>query len=270
MRRKENLQTCPGEKTMKDEWLQGGPSDLHMHTRYSDGKDSPEDMILAAMERGLHCVGISDHSHTEGDECGMTPEGTLAFRAEMDLLKQKYAGKIRVLCGLERDYYSDDHLAYDYVIGSVHFLRMEDGGRVHVDWTAEKQREGIGKYFGGDWYAFAEAYYVLVSRVAEVTKCDIIGHFDLLTKFMEKDSWFDVRHPRYEAAWKRAADILLKTEKPFEINTGALSRGYRTDAYPAREIRQYLRERGARLILSSDAHRKENVGFAFERFRDEI
>ena len=255
---------------MKAEGARAGFFDLHMHTRYSDGKDTPEEMILAAAEQGMTCAGISDHSHTEGDECGMTPEGTIAFRAEMDQLKRKYAGKIRVLCGLERDYYSDDGLDYDYVIGSVHFLRMADGGRVHVDWTAEKQREGVCRYFDGDWYAFAEAYYGLVSRVVEVTKCDIIGHFDLLTKFAERDPWFDACHPRYEAAWKRAADILLKTGKPFEVNTGAISRGYRTDAYPSREIRQYLRAKGARLILSSDAHGKENVGFAFDRFRDEI
>ena len=254
---------------MKTEWLPAGQFDLHMHTRYSDGRDTPEEMILRAIDLGLDCVGISDHSHTEGDECGMTPEGTLAFRAEMEQLKRRYAGKIRVLCGLERDYYSDDALDYDYVIGSVHFLRMEDGGRVHVDWTAEKQREGVEKYFSGDWYAFAEAYYALVSRVTEVTKCDIIGHFDLLTKFSERDPWFDVRHPRYEAAWKRAADLLLKTGKPFEVNTGALSRGYRTDAYPDREIRKYLREHGARLILSSDAHAKENIGYAFDQYERE-
>ena len=115
-----------------------------------------------------------------------------------------------------------------------------------------------------------EEHLNVIRRVVEVTKCDIIGHFDRLTKFAERDPWFDACHPRYEAAWKRAADILLKTGKPFEVNTGAISRGYRTDAYPSREIRQYLRAKGARLILSSDAHGKENVGFAFDRFRDEI
>ena len=58
--------------------------DLHMHTVYSDGKNTPEDMIREAIRRGLDCVGISDHSHTVGDECGMTPEGTLAYRKEME------------------------------------------------------------------------------------------------------------------------------------------------------------------------------------------
>lgn len=244
-------------------------TDLHMHSVYSDGADTAEEMILSAIGKGLDCVGLSEHSHTEGDECGMTPEGTVAYRAETAELKKKYAGRIRVLCGLERDFYSDDDLEYDYVIGSVHWLKMEDGHKVPVDWTAEKQREGVAKYFGGDWYAFAEAYYGLVSRVAEVTKCDIIGHFDLLTKFAEKDPCFDFHHPRYVRAWKNAADVLLKTGKIFEVNTGAISRGYRTAPYPSREIRDYLREHGGKLILSSDAHQKENIAFAFDRFTAE-
>ena len=244
--------------------------DLHMHSAYSDGQNTPEEMIRAAMDRGLDCVGISDHSHTPGDDCGMTLEGTAAYRAEMAELKQKYAGKIRVLCGLERDYYSDDDLPYDYVIGSVHFVRFPDGKQVVVDWTADIQRQGVETVMGGDWYDFAEAYYELVGRVVEQTGCDIIGHFDLLSKFVEQAPLFDPAHPRYVRAWRKAADRLLKTGKPFEVNTGAMSRGYRTSPYPSEEIRNYILSKGGRLILSSDAHRKEHVGYALEKVAGEV
>ena len=54
--------------------------DLHMHSVFSDGKNTAEEMILSAVRLGLDCVGLSEHSHTVGDECGMTPEGTLAYR----------------------------------------------------------------------------------------------------------------------------------------------------------------------------------------------
>ena len=67
--------------------------DLHMHSVYSDGKDTAEEMILSAIDLGLDCVGLSEHSHTEGDECSMTYEGTEAYRAEMAELKKKYAGR---------------------------------------------------------------------------------------------------------------------------------------------------------------------------------
>ena len=200
----------------------------------------------------------------------MTCEGTEAYRAEMAELKKKYAGRIEVLCGLERDYYSDDNLEYDYVIGSIHWIKMPGGHKLPIDWLAEKQREGVEKYFGGDWYAFAEAYYEMESRVVDVTKCDIIGHFDLLTKFAEQDSYFDLQHPRYVKAWKAAADRLLKNGKPFEINTGAISRGYRTEPYPAKDIRDYIRLNGGKLILSSDSHQKETIAYRFQDWLSEI
>ena len=103
--------------------------------------------------------------------------------------------------------------------------------------------------------------------MSEVTKCDIIGHFDLITKFIEQDPAFDTNHPRYVKAWQQAADELLKTGKPFEINTGAISRGYRTSPYPAKEIRDYIRAHGGKLILSSDAHAKENIAFRFDEWK---
>ena len=243
--------------------------DLHMHTTFSDGKHTPEEMIQEGIRRGLTEIGISDHSFVEMDDSAMTPENAEPYRWEISRLKEKYAERIRVRCGLERDYYSDDFGPYDYVIGSVHWVRMADGHRLCVDWTPEYLARDCEKYFGGDWYALAEAYYRVEADVVRRTKCDIIGHFDLVTKFNEKECWFDTAHPRYRAAWQAAADTLLQTGKPFEINTGAISRGYRTDAYPAKEIRDYLRKRGGRLLLSSDAHRKEHICFEFDRFRQE-
>ncbi|QTE68190.1 histidinol-phosphatase [Clostridiales bacterium] len=238
--------------------------DLHMHTVWSDGTNTAEEMVQEAIRKGLETVGISDHS--SGDPCGMTLEQSADYRAEIARLKEKYAGQIRVLCGLERDYFTDDFADYDYTIGSVHWLAMPDGHHVPVDYMAEKLREGADKYFGGDFYALAEAYYAMMAKVVEVTKCDIIGHFDLITKFIEQDPAFDTNHPRYVKAWQQAADELLKTGKPFEVNTGAISRGYRTTPYPAKEIRDYIREHGGKLIMSSDAHAKENIAFRFDEW----
>ena len=240
--------------------------DLHMHSAFSDGKNTPEEMIEAAIALGLDTVGLSDHSHAESDECGMSPEGSAAYRAEMDRLKPLYAGKIRVLCGLERDYYSDDFAGYDYIIGSVHAIRMPDGYYLSVDNTPEILSAGVEKYYAGDWYAMTEDFFALEKDVVRQTKCDIIGHFDLVTKFNEQHHFFDTSHPRYVAAWKNAADELLKTGKPFEVNTGAISRGYRTVPYPSAEMREYIKAHGGTLVLSSDSHSKENIAFQFDRW----
>ena len=244
--------------------------DLHMHSVFSDGKHTPEEMVEEGIRKGLKRIGISDHSFVEMDDSSMPLSRIEAYLQEMKRLKDKYAGTIEVSCGLERDYYSGIDHSYDYIIGSVHWIRMEDGHRLAVDWTPEKLEAGCKKYFAEDWYALTDAYYTLVADVVRKTECDLIGHFDLQTKFNEQKKWFDPCHPRYRSAWKKAADALLQTGKPFEINTGGISRGYRTDAYPSQEIRLYLRSRGGKMILSSDAHNKENIAFQFERYQAEL
>lgn len=241
-------------------------SDFHCHTLYCDGKDTPEDMVKSALEKGLSAIGLSGHSYAPFDpECiGMTPGNEAKYRREIGRLKKRYEGKIKVFCGVEQDIFSPaPKKPFDYSIGSVHYIKA--GERlVAVDDTAEILMELRDGYFGGDIYALCAAYYETVSAVSAVTGCDIIGHFDLITKFNGDGSLFDTEDPRYRAAWTAAADELLKADIPFEINTGAMSRGYRKDPYPAQEIIKYISEKGGRFVLSSDAHRKEDLMFGFD------
>ncbi len=235
-------------------------ADFHMHTVYCDGADTPEEMILSAIEKGLDAVGISSHSYTFFDESYCIKKDEVArYIAEISSLKEKYKERIQVFCGVEQDIFSQYPTdGFDYVIGSVHYLKLEDR-YIPVDETEEILADAADRFFKGDIYALCERYFETVSLVAEKTGCDIIGHFDLITKFQERHPLFDERHSRYRVAWKKAADILLPYDVPFEINFGAISRGLRTSPYPSEEIVQYLRDNGARLILSSDSHRKEDV-----------
>lgn len=234
--------------------------DLHTHTTYCDGANTPEEMVESALEKGLCTIGISGHSYTFFDTsyC-MQKEDIARYIEEIHYLRAKYYGQIHVLCGVEQDYYSDYPTdEFDYVIGSVHYLKCGDD-YVPVDETPEILREAAQKYFGGDIYALCEEYYRTVADVVNKTECDIIGHFDLITKFIEREALFDTENPRYVKAWKGAVDELLKAEVPFEINMGAMSRGYRTSPYPSAEIVDYIKAHGGELVLSSDAHSAEAV-----------
>ena len=126
----------------------------------------------------------------------------------------------------------------------------------------------IQNHFSNDPYAYAAFYFRQVSRLFRFLKPDIIGHFDLVTKFQESEPLWDPEDDRYRKAWQEAADALLPFEKPFEINTGAISRGIRRTPYPSVEILSYLNKHGARIILSSDSHRKETLCFGFEEARE--
>lgn len=243
--------------------------DLHMHTVYCDGSGTPEQMVESAIEKGLSTVGISGHSYTFFDEsyC-MQRKNIPRYIAELRYLRAKYYDRIRVLCGVEQDYYSDYPTDdFDYVIGSVHYVKAGEE-YIPVDESIAILYSAADKHFNKDIYALCEAYYKTVSDVVNKTSCDIIGHFDLISKFIEREPLFDMNHPRYVAAWQRAADELLKTGVPFEINTGAISRGYRSEPYPSGVMIDYIRERGGRFVLSSDAHSPENIGYRFEEYEE--
>lgn len=234
--------------------------DLHTHTVYSDGKNTPEEMVLSAIEKGLTVFGISDHSYMSFDDSYCLKKETVEeYIKEIEGLKAKYSDKIKILCGIEQDLYSGmPEFDFDYVIGSVHYIKLGDE-YIAVDNTTEELKRAADKYFGGDIYPLIEEYYRLVATVAEKTGADVIGHFDLITKFQEKETLFNEKDERYIKAWQKAVDKLIEANIPFEINYGAISRGYRTTPYPSKEIQDYILKKGGKFILSSDSHHKDTI-----------
>ena len=247
------------------------PFDFHTHTSYCDGKNSPEEMVKSAIDKNLKAIGFSGHSYTDFDEsyC-MSKENTEKYIAEITALKEKYKDKICVFCGIEKDYYSKiDDSCFDYVIGSVHYVK-KDSKYLDIDLSAENFCDNVTRFFDGDFYAFCNDYYKNVADVYNKHKCDIIGHFDLVTKFNEGNALFDESNKRYVDSSLFAVDELLKNDVIFEINTGAISRGYKTAPYPARFILKRIYEKGGSIILSGDTHSKENLCFQFDNATDYI
>lgn len=245
--------------------------DFHVHTTYCDGKNTPEEMVLAAIEKGMTRLGFSGHAYQPFDEepC-MSVEGTAAYKREIAALKEKYRGQIEIFCGVEQEYFSPMPTdGYDYVIGSVHYVKVGDD-YLCVDQAKEEFVDHVRRYFGGDFMAMAEEYFRLEADVVRKTHADIIGHFDIFTKFNEGGCLFDESDPRYVAAWKAAVDALIPYGKPFEINTGAVCRGHRSTPYPAVPILRYIREKGGSVILSGDTHRAEDLCAGFERWETRL
>lgn len=239
--------------------------DFHVHSNFSDGVSTPEEIVEQAIANGMERLGFSDHSYAPYDEeCCIPRADIVRYRDTIRALQKKYEGKIEIFCGIEQDIYSAESTdSYDYVIGSVHYIKLGDQ-YYGVDYKVETLREAAEKYFGGDMYGVVETYFDTVAQVYEKTGCDVIGHFDLIAKLNERYELFDESHPRYIAAWQKAADKLLASGKIFEINTGAISRGYRTQPYPARPIMEYLAQHGAKFMLSSDSHDRATLRYEFD------
>ena len=242
-------------------------SNYHTHTVYCDGKDSPRELVERALELGCPQIGFSGHSYTEtGDErpyC-MTREDTAAYKKEIRALREEYSGRITILLGVERDFFfKEDTDGYDYVIGSVHYV-FKDGLYLPVDESEDIQRKIVREHYNGDFYAFAEDYFALVGEVATKTDCDIVGHFDLISKFNEAGDLFDPQNERYRKAADAALDRLLGRGLTFEINYGAVRKGLRSEPYPEKRILDKLRQRGEKTILSSDCHDRRDLLFGIE------
>ncbi len=100
---------------------------FHVHSDYSDGVATLEQMIARAEELGYEYVGISDHSKTAVYANGLSIERLEKQNRELDKLEKKYKN-IRIFRGIESDILQDGALDYpdkvlksfDFVIGSIH------------------------------------------------------------------------------------------------------------------------------------------------------
>ena len=235
---------------------------FHTHTTFCDGNSSPEEIVLSAIEKGFCAIGFSGHGFTPFDQsyCMKDTEG---YSREINRLKEEYKKEIQIYLGVEEDAFAPvDRSKLDYVIGSSHYLRAGDK-YLPIDSSPEEFAECLTA-FGGDPIRLAEAYYTAFCDYISKSRPDVIGHFDLITKYDELGDSLFLKNPEYNALAERAAIEAARSGSIFEVNTGAITRGIRTSAYPAENILFTLRRQDARIILSSDSHDATTLGAFFE------
>jgi DNA polymerase (family 10) len=100
---------------------------FHLHTTWSDGKNTLAEMAAAAAERGLEYLGVSEHSQTAFYANGLDAARVRAQKAEIAELRNQYP-KLKIFHGIESDILPDGSLdfppdvlaEFDFVIASVH------------------------------------------------------------------------------------------------------------------------------------------------------
>lgn len=252
-------------------------TNYHTHTTWCDGAATPREMVEAAIAKGFDVLGFSSHAMLPGDMLPwpLTKAKIRPYAEEIRALANEYAGRIRIVLGVEADYLpgeaSPDRSVYaaispDYIIGSVHFLRAGDGTVANVDKSPESFVEDVEAHFGGDYRAFAQTYFAAEREMVSEFDFDIVGHPDLLRKFNNRLHWLDENEPWYLEELEKTADAIAASGKIVEVNTGGISRGWMDDAYPSPAFRRLLGERGVKFILSSDAHHPDALDCAFDKF----
>jgi DNA polymerase (family 10) len=191
--------------------------DLHVHTNWSDGRDSSEAMLRAARERGYQYVAITDHSVGRGNANGLNEERLRAHIRELRELEGQVG--IRVLVGSEVDIRADGSLDYpdsiledlDLVVASVHTAMGQDRDTI------------TGR----------------IIKAMHNPRVDIIGH--LTTRLLGQRDPIDVD---VEAVFQAA----LETGTALEINASP----ERLDLKDTHVLR--ARELGVPLVISTDSH----------------
>lgn len=239
-------------------------SNLHTHTLYCDGKNTAEEMVLAAIAKGFHTLGFSGHAPISYDPtyC-MSEEGLQIYIAEVNRLKEKYKSQISIFLGVETDLLEPfDRTGFDYVIGSVHAV-YKNGNYSAVDNTKAELEACINRDFGGDGLAMVEAYYALVEQ-AIIQKPDILGHFDLVCKFNGDGSLFSETSTRYKVAAKKALTLAVENGLIIEVNTGGMARGYLDRPYPDIFFLKEACDMGAKILVASDCHNADMIDYGFK------
>lgn len=240
-------------------------SNFHTHSTFCDGKNTPEEIIGSAIEKGFYAIGFSGHGYTHFDlrYCMKDTEG---YIAEISRLKEKYRGKIQVYLGVEEDAFAPvDRCRFDYIIGSSHYFHIEDK-YLPIDSSYDYFKRCLDA-FRGDTIKMAEVYYGSFCAYIKQRRPDIIGHFDLITKFEEMDEPKFFGNPAYERIVEAATREALRSNSIFEVNTGAISRAIRSTVYPSENLLYILKREGGKIILSSDSHAKDTLDAEFDSTR---
>ena len=139
-------------------------ADLHMHTTWSDGKSSIQEMAEAARERGREYIVITDHSHSLGIANGLTVDRLMKQQEEVRTIDAEMGDNFHVFHGTEMEINADGNLDFpddvlaqlDFVIASLHVSLRQDRETItnrllnavtnlHVDMIAHPRGQLIGR-----------------------------------------------------------------------------------------------------------------------------
>jgi histidinol-phosphatase (PHP family) len=246
-------------------------TDYHLHLRTDERENTPERFFTpanaeryraVATERGIEELGVAEHiyrfsaameiwqhpfwrefAHDDIDDyCGFVREETdLKLGIEMDFVPGREDRIANVL----------DAREWDYVVGSVHFLRD------HSLDTEEYSVWGAGESPERIW----RRYFETIAESARSGLYDIIGHPDLVKVWGRIAPRPDGDLRRY---YEPAVEAFLDADVAVELSTAGWRKPV-AEQYPSVPFLEMLVDAGCPIALSSDAHQPDQVGFEYER-----
>lgn len=248
-------------------------SNCHTHTVFCDGKNTAKEMINRAIDLGFTSLGFSFHSPMPYEnDYAIAANKVDEYYNEIEQLKLKYQNKIEIFNGIELDFDSINNIntdKFDYIIGSVHQIH-ENNQVYYLDYTASELHRCVDECFDKNWNKMAKHYYDLILNFATKKQFDIVGHFDLITKFNQDFAQFDELDQEYQQIAKDCLNKLhlINPNLIFEVNTGAMFRLDNTNPYPNQQLLKHINLLGFKVMINSDSHSVNSLDFAFDKAID--
>ena len=245
-------------------------SNVHTHTTWCDGMNTPMEMAEAAYALGFTDLGFSSHAFEIGDPAlGIPLEEEAGYKADVAKVKEAFAGRMGVLCGIERDTLSpSEGKGYDYIIGSNHYLPPQNGDHRAVDVSTGYLQRACQDLYSGNWKEMVRGFYELSLQNVVNRRPDIVGHFDLIRKYNQDNAVFDEESSFYKDVALSALDEAATAVKAYnglvEVNMSPHAREPYGSPFPAEFLLRHLAQRDVRVIVTSDSHNTStlNCGFA--------
>ncbi|WLD91865.1 histidinol-phosphatase [Alkalihalobacillus sp. AL-G] len=218
----------------------------------------------AATNKGIDEFGISEHAYHFYQTANILSNPWVDERRYYDmkdyisLFHDAWNKGIDVRMSIEMDYTPGKHKEmaefinrydFDYVIGSIHWV--EDFGIDLSEFKQEWDRRDITDVYRG--------YFDQVITLAESNLFDILGHFDLVKMFNHIPTDTEFLLEQYE----RATDALKQSKTCIEISTAGLRKPV-SEIYPHEDLLRICYKKGIPIVLSSDAHYPEHVGYQYD------
>lgn len=248
-------------------------TDYHLHLRPDDVDAGPSKYFTeanvaryraVATERGIAELGVSEHIYRFQQALAVWRHPLWREFAldDLDAYCEFVSTHTDLRLGIEADFVpgGEDRMAdlleardFDYVIGSLHFLReqsidMDD----YTVWDRDKTPEQI-------W----TRYFETLAAAAHSGLFDVLAHPDLVKVWGRAHPERPFPEGDLRRYYEPAIEAIAETGIAVEVSTAGLRKDAR-ELYPAKPFLEMCREADAPIALSSDAHRPEHVGADYE------
>ena len=253
---------------------------LHTHSYFSDGKSTPEEVVLEAINQGMKVLGFSDHSPVPFENSfAIKNDEVQNYISTIKSLKEKYQDQIDIYCSMEMDFIpgivkdfkkTKEELSLDYMIGSVHLVGNDINKLWFIDGSkVETYDEGLFNYYDGDIKKGVKAFFYQYNEMIETEEFDIVGHFDKI-KMHNRDRYFTENEKWYRDLLMETLTLIKEKSLIVEVNTRGIYKKRSEDFYPSTWILPIMCEMNIPVVISSDSHKSEELTLCFKEAEDAL